>query len=347
MKRYLPFILLWVTSLPSLGHELQSVALRLDELPNGLVQATLKTPLSREGEPVAVVPHFRGGCRPIGEARVERQPEIVLRQWRVQCSGDLSSQVLTIEGLSPRMPDAVVTTQFMDGSVQTAVMDRNDPVLPLRRTTLRMAPAELTAYIPIGIQHILLGPDHLLFVLGLMLVVFASGRRMRTLVLALTAFTLAHSLTLAFATLGIWGLPAKPVELLIAMSIFLLAWELAKAPVRQAQGLAPSLTLRNPWQVAFVFGLLHGFGFAGALADVGLPEQARGWALLLFNLGVEIGQLLFVLMVLCSLALATRLFNKPWSQAHANGLVVLLGGVASYWTLDRGMAWLEVLRLGA
>lgn len=346
MKRWLLLALLGSASLPSLGHELQSVVLRLDELPNGLVQATLKTPLSRDGEPAAVVSHFREGCKPLGEARVERQPEVVLRQWRLQCESGLSGQVLYIDGLNPRMPDAVVTTAFADGQQQTAMVDRHDPVLRVHKPSQASTPRELLAYLPIGIQHILSGPDHLLFVLGLMLVVYAAGRRTRTLVYALTAFTLAHSLTLALATLGIWGLPARPVELLIALSIALLAWELATAPVRKARGLAPSLTLRKPWWVAFAFGLLHGFGFAGALAEVGLPEQARGWALLLFNLGVEIGQLLFVCAILGVLAIATRLRRQPWPASYASVVVTMLGGLATYWTLDRGMAWLDALRLG-
>jgi hypothetical protein len=346
MKPWLLFVLLGAVSLPALGHELQSVVLRLDELPSGLVQATLKTPLSREGEPAALVAHFRGVCKPLGEARVERQPEIVLRQWRVRCEGGLSEQVLYIDGLNPRMPDAIVTTAFAGGRQQTAVVDRHDPVLRLHGPSQAGSTPELLAYLPIGIEHILFGPDHLLFVLGLMLVVWAAGRRTRTLVYALTAFTLAHSLTLALATLGIWGLPSRPVELLIALSIALLAWELATAPARKARGLAPSLTLRKPWLVAFVFGLLHGFGFAGALAELGLPEQARGWALLLFNLGVEIGQLLFVCVILGVLAIATRLRRRSWPASYASVVVTVLGGMATYWTLDRGMAWLEALRLG-
>jgi hypothetical protein len=344
MKHGLLLLLLWSASLPLASHELQSVALRLEELEAGLVQATLNTPLSRDGAPVAVVPHFRAGCSPRGEARVERQPDNILRQWRVWCEAGLSGQVLQVDGLSPRIPDAVVTVGFVDGRSLTAVIDRHDPVLLLQPAVAVSAPA-LIAYLPIGIHHILLGPDHLLFVLGLMLVVYAAGRRARTLVLALTAFTLAHSLTLALATLGIWGLPSRPVELLIALSIVLLAWELAAAPARQARGLAPSLVMRKPWQVAFIFGLLHGFGFAGALAEVGLPEQARGWALLLFNLGVEIGQLLFVLALLGILVVVNRLRSQPFSASHASSVVTLLGGVATYWTLERGMAWLELLRL--
>jgi hypothetical protein len=173
------------------------------------------------------------------------------------------------------------------------------------------------------------------------------GGDLRTLIATITAFTLAHSLTLALAVLGAWGLPAKPVELLIALSIVLLAAELARFRHSRAGGNpAPSMVFRKPWLLAFVFGLLHGFGFAGALAEIGLPEAARGWALLLFNLGVELGQLLFVAAVLLVWALLRRAggLRLP-AQARAI-TVTLLGGVAMYWTLDRLLLWSASLWIG-
>lgn len=340
MKRLLFITLALAICAPAQAHELLSVALRLDEGESGLVRATLKTPLARDGSPSAVVPQFQAGCQAIGQARVERQPRLILRQWQMQCAGGLQGKSLHFAGLDPRTPDAMVSARFANGSVITAAVDRHDPVLILKAAESAAGPPPgLMAYLPIGTEHILLGPDHLLFVLGLMLVVFAAGSGLRTLVIALTAFTLAHSLTLALAVLGIWGLPSKPVELMIALSIVLLAVELATREMRETHGLPPSLTLRKPWLVAFVFGLLHGFGFAGALAEVGLPEQARGWALFLFNVGVEIGQLIFVASALLVLVAIRRFGRRAIPATWTAATVTLLGGVAVYWTLDRALLW--------
>ena len=337
MKRALLLLVLLGAVPPSMAHELLSVSLQLEELAPGEVQVMLKTPVARDGSPAAVVLQLQPECTHMGIARAERGEDLILRQWRLHCAGGLANRSLQLQGLDPRTPDAVIVARFSDGSVLTQAVDRHDPVLVLRPPALQSRPAVM-AYLPIGIEHILLGPDHLLFVLGLMLVVYAGGRGGRMLVAALTAFTLAHSLTLALAVLGIWGLPPKAVEVLIAMSIVLLAVELASYEDRGARGLPPSLTLRMPWLVAFAFGLLHGFGFAGALLDVGLPEQARGWALFLFNLGVEIGQLLFVAAALAVLMLVTRLRRQsPASMTPL--LVTLLGSIAMFWTLDRVWQW--------
>lgn len=336
MKRALPMLVLLALTVPLQAHELQTAVLRMVELQPGRVQATLKTPLARDGAAAAVIPNFPAGCEVVGEPRAERLSGYTLREWRLQCAAGLEGGHLRMEGLDPRTPDALVTLRFADGRDFTATVDRQEPGVLLKADAKHGPPPGLWAYLPIGIEHILLGPDHLMFVLGLMLVVMAAGRSPRMLVAAVTAFTLAHSLTLALAVLGVWGLPAKAVELLIALSIVLLAYELAMHPLRMAQGLPPSLTLRMPWLVAFAFGLLHGFGFAGALAEVGLPEAARGWALLLFNLGVEVGQLLFVAGVWLLLSLLRRI-RVPVPATTV--VPTLLGGMAVYWTLDRLMLW--------
>ncbi len=323
----------------ALAHELSSVVLRLDEARSGQIDVLLKTPLARSGEPIAVVPQFAPDCVPMDSARVERQAQFILRQWRMQCASTLTGQTLRLQGLDPRTPDAVITARFADGRSTTWVVDRHDPRVVLQaQMEARGPPPELIAYLPIGIEHILLGADHLLFVFGLMCVVYAAGSGTRALVLALTAFTLAHSLTLSLAVLGIWGLPQKVTEVLIALSIVLLALELATHEARRRQNLSPSLTLRKPWLVAFAFGLLHGFGFAGALADIGLPVEARGWALLLFNLGVEVGQLIFVAALLLLRAQRLRLYPRA-----SAALTTMLGGVALFWTLDRLLLWSATL----
>lgn len=331
--------------LPAAAHELQTVALRLAEQSGGRVSASLITPLTRDGRANAVVPRFDPRCRELGESAASREKRRIVRSWQLYCAGGLTGTQLKFEGLDPRTPEALVSVSLADGSSHTYAVDRHDPVVVLHAGTAANLPKNLSAYLPIGIEHILLGPDHLLFVLGLMLVVFAAGHSMRMLIIALTAFTLAHSLTLALAVLGVWGLPPKPVELMIALSIALLAMELAGHGNRGARGLPPTLTMRKPWVVAFGFGLLHGFGFAGALNEIGLPAEARGWALFLFNVGVELGQLLFVAGALLGLATLRTLVARPLPARYVTGLVLLLGGVAVFWTLDRGAAWIGAIQL--
>lgn len=338
-----------LASMASPAHELQTAALRLQESAGGRVIATLNTPLARDGQPTTVVPVFDARCPIVDEFRVEREATRIIREWHLQCANGLAGTRLRFEGLDPRTPEALVTADFANGATQTLAVDRHDPGITLQAGTAAHPAADLGAYLPLGIEHILLGPDHLLFVLGLMLVVAARQGGWRLLIAALTAFTLAHSLTLGLAMFGIWGLPPKPVEILIALSIVLLAVELAEHARRQRHGLAPTLTLRKPWLVAFSFGLLHGFGFAGALSEIGLPEAARGWALLLFNLGVEVGQLLFVAGTLLAMTAVRRWL--PLQKLQARPATVLLGSIAVYWTLDRTMIWLQasgvILHFGA
>ena len=180
-------------------------------------------------------------------------------------------------------------------------------------------------YLVLGVEHILLGIDHLLFVLALLLIV----GNWRTLIATITAFTVAHSITLAAATLGYVHVPQQPVEAVIALSILFLASEIMH--MRRGK---PGLARRWPWLVAFIFGLLHGFCFAGALSEVGLPENAIPLALLFFNIGVEVGQLLFVggMILLYRLWRMTAMQPAPWAQALP---VYAIGSVAAYWTIER------------
>ena len=191
------------------------------------------------------------------------------------------------------MTDVLLRIDYLDG---TSFVRRLTPSNPSAVVPEQPSSWDVVAtYLFLGVEHILLGIDHLLFVLALLLLI----RGVRRLVIAVTAFTAAHSITLAAATLGWMTVPSAPVEATIALSILFLATQLAKAPAEVgADPAADDLTTRFPWVVAFSFGLLHGFGFAGALAEVGLPEQAIPVALLFFNVGVEIGQRLFIAVVL-------------------------------------------------
>jgi hydrogenase/urease accessory protein HupE len=185
--------------------------------------------------------------------------------------------------------------------------------------------AVAATYLKLGIEHILLGVDHLLFVLALILI----APNTRQLVMAITAFTVAHSITLASATLGFVNVPPPPVEAAIALSIALVALEI----VRAREGKA-GIAVHAPWVVAFAFGLLHGLGFAGALSEVGLPAGHIPAALLFFNVGVEIGQLVFVAVVL-GLAAFFGLARRPLPRWASLTPAYLIGSLAMFWVIQR------------
>lgn len=246
-----------------------------------------------------------------------------LERFTVRCPGGLAGAPITIAGLPATLTDVLVRLEHASGASQAVRLTPAAPSFVVEAAPSRVDVAR--TYLLLGVEHILLGFDHLLFVLALLLLIGSTRR----LVSTVTAFTVAHSLTLAAATLGLAHVPPQPVEAAIALSIAFVAAELVHA----RQGRA-SLTERRPWVVAFVFGLLHGLGFAGALSAVGLPAQAIPLALLFFNVGVEIGQLLFIGAVLAVLALAHRsgLRAPAWAwrvPAYA------IGTVAAFWTLER------------
>src|SRR5215207_4933609 len=233
--------------------------------------------------------------------------------------GGLAGQTIAIEGLSRTSTDVLARIESLGGATQT------ERLSPTKTTFIvEAAPSawEVAAtYLRLGIEHILFGSDHLLFVLALVILV----RDWRRVVLTVTAFTVAHSLTLAAATLGLVDVPGPPLEAAIALSIVLVAVEIVNA--RRGK---PSLTAGRPWLVAFCFGLLHGFGFAGALAEVGLPHHAIPIALLFFNLGFEIGQLAFVAAVLTTGWLLRRLASVRFEPALVQRKVDAIDMAAAY-----------------
>jgi hydrogenase/urease accessory protein HupE len=241
----------------------------------------------------------------------------------VRCAGGMDGARIAIDGLTATMTDVLVRLERAGGATQTVRLTPAAPSFVVDAAPSRLDVAR--TYLQLGIEHILLGFDHLLFVLALLLLVGPTRR----LVSTVTAFTVAHSLTLAAATLGVVHVPPQPVEASIALSIAFVAAEL----VHSRQG-RMSLTEQRPWVVAFVFGLLHGLGFAGALSAVGLPAQAIPLALLFFNVGVEIGQLLFIGAALVVIAFGRRVGVRAprWAwrvPAYA------IGAVAAFWTLER------------
>jgi hypothetical protein len=251
------------------------------------------------------------------------------------CPGGLAGREFTVTGLPQTQTDVLLRVDYLDG---TASNQRLTPAKPTVTIPERPSSLEVVrTYLVLGVEHILLGIDHLLFVLALLLLV-RGGRR---LVAAVTAFTVAHSITLGAATLGFLHVPSAPVEAIIALSILFLAAELARRHARPSGAPAGDdngdLTERFPWLVAFAFGLLHGFGFAGALTEVGVPAHAVPLALLFFNVGVEIGQLLFIAAVFgLGWLIRQGVARVPvgWQRATAYGI----GSMAAFWVVERTLA---------
>ena len=245
--------------------------------------------------------------------------------------GGLAGLPIAIDGLSATVTDVLVRVQDLAGTTYT---DRLTPTRTSFVVKAGAGPGEVAlTYLGLGVEHILFGVDHLLFVLALVILV----RGWRRVAITVTAFTIAHSITLAAATLGFVHVPGPPVEATIALSILLVAAEIVNA--RRGR---PSLTARWPWLVAFAFGLLHGFGFAGALSEVGLPQHAIPLALLFFNLGVEVGQLAFVALVMAVAWLLPRAVarvaqvDRDWMLARADVAAAYgIGTLATYWLIER------------
>jgi hydrogenase/urease accessory protein HupE len=246
-----------------------------------------------------------------------------VERWKVARPGGFAGQMLSVDGIASGVTDVIVRIEHADGTSQVEQLQPQRPRFTVAAATSTAAVA--WSYLVLGVEHILGGVDHLLFVLALLLIV-SGGKR---ILLTITAFTVAHSITLVAATLGWMHVPGPPVEALIALSIVFVAAEI----VHGLRG-KPGLTARAPWVVAFSFGLLHGFGFAGALAEVGLPQKAIPIALLTFNVGVELGQLMFVAAALLAGAVLRRV-SLPRPGWVPFAIPYAIGCVAMFWVIER------------
>jgi hydrogenase/urease accessory protein HupE len=315
----------WVAIAPLRAHELQPGFLELRETEQGRYDVLWKLPSLGESSDVRmpIAPIFPESCRQLGDARSEWAGTAWVFTARVECKGGLAGRTVAIDGLDAFSTDVLVRMQHADGGIETHVLKPIQPSVTFHTTGDARRGA--WAYLYLGIEHILLGVDHLLFVLGLLLIV----RDRWMLVKTVTAFTLAHSITLAVATFGVATVAAAPLNAAIALSILFLGPEI----VRRWRG-ETSFTIRHPWVVAFAFGLLHGFGFASGLAQLGLPRGEIPLALLLFNVGVEIGQLAFVIAILC-LERAFRLLEIHWPKLVERLPGYLVGTLGAFWTIQR------------
>lgn len=257
--------------------------------------------------------------------RVERLQGAELQRWTIRAPRGLEGWEVRVHGLEATMVDVLVRVAFADGRVVSRLLR---PDAPSFTFTAETAGPAAGGYFVLGVEHILLGIDHLLFVFALVLIVRGAGLLVKTI----TAFTLAHSITLALATLGVVHMPSAPVEAVIALSIVFVAAEI----VRSHRGVR-GLTERAPWLVAGLFGLLHGFGFAGALSEVGLPENDIPLALFFFNVGVEAGQLAFVGVALGVIALLRRV-TIPLPRWTPLVPPYAIGALAMFWVIERTSA---------
>lgn len=246
----------------------------------------------------------------------------MLYSYLLQGEEPLAGQTLQINNLDRTMVDVLVNVKYLNGEQVTLMLkpDQTQEVLPGKTEPWSV----VKTYTVLGIEHIIFGIDHLLFVLALIIIT----KGLRKIIKTVTAFTLAHSITLSLAVLGVVNFPGPPVEAVIALSIVFLAVEILK----KAQG-KESLTSQKPWLVAFSFGLLHGFGFARALAEVGLPQSEIPLALAFFNVGVELGQIAFVLVV--SLALGLLAIRRNWPIYWKKIPAYAIGSVAAFWLIER------------
>jgi hydrogenase/urease accessory protein HupE len=382
---------------PASAHRLSPAYFGLTETAPNTFDAQWKVSIPG-GLADSLVPKIPDGCALAGEVRAYTVGDARIQHGSLECPRGITGRSISVDGLDASATDVLLRIDFADG---TAFTHRLVPTAPSVTIPEHPGAAEvISTYLVLGVEHILLGIDHLLFVLALLLLVDG----LRRLVATVTAFTLAHSITLAAATLGFVAVPSAPVESTIALSILFVASELARRPIRIASkssllplslpplhsppplspqlpqssapplsppssrplslssprrrwfdagrpwpppaapsasaaaavraDTGPDLMARFPWLVAFCFGLLHGFGFAGALSDVGLPQRAIPLALLFFNVGVEIGQLLFIAAVL-ALGACWRRAHLPVPPAWRRFAAYAIGIAAAYWFFGR------------
>ena len=277
------------------------------------------------GRPMVIDARLPDYCTPAQSSQPVFDGSGWTAQWIAACPGGLAGGKITIPGLEATQTDVLVRYEPSPGDVRSKRLTPTETVVEVKPEPGSLE--VLNSYFWLGVDHILEGVDHLLFVFALLLLIPDRWR----LVGAITAFTVAHSITLAAATLGYLSLPGPPVETVIALSIMFLASELLQRDAGQ-----PRLSEQYPWVVSFAFGLLHGFGFAGALEEIGLPRSDVPIALLSFNLGVEAGQLFFVAMVLLIGLIVPKLHGVlVRTQGLASTMVAYgIGGVSAYWFIE-------------
>ena len=324
-RRLIAMLALLVSATTVAAHEVRPAFLQIDQTGPASYAVMWKQPTLGDVA-VHLTPHLSNGW-------LERPPSdqyaaagFLIRTWTITGAGaaPLDGQTVTIEGLEDTITDVFVRVRLRHNQTLDAMVRPEAPTL--RIGFVNGAALSAVAFVLLGVQHILTGPDHLLFVLGLLLLV----RDRWMLIKTVSAFTAAHSLTLAAASFDLISLPPALLNALVALSILFIAPEILRA-----QRGGTSLTIRHPWIVAFAFGLLHGMGFAGGLKSLGLGGTALLAPLVLFNLGVEIGQLAFIALVL-AMRRAFRLMAIAWPRPVALGPTYAIGILGAMWAFQYG-----------
>ncbi len=315
---------------PAAAHESRPGYLELTEISSGRYDFFWKQP-ARGDLILRMDPVFPESCRQAGSKERQAAPGALMTRGAIDCEGGLRGKTIRIAGLETTLTDVLLRVYHEDGASETHLIRPVETSVVVGGSSRGERAA---SYFRLGVQHILMGVDHLLFVLGLLLIV----QHRWMLVKTITSFTVAHSITLAIATLGYASAPLPPLNAAIALSILFLGPEI----VRTWRG-ETSFTIRHPWVVAFAFGLLHGFGFATGLTAMGLPTNEVPLALLLFNVGVEIGQIAFVVLIVL-LERSFRVLEVVWPRwAHAfPGYAV--GSLGAFWTIQRTVMLIGGLR---
>ncbi|MFZ7126647.1 MAG: HupE/UreJ family protein [Desulfobacterales bacterium] len=316
-------LLCWAAIPEAAAHESQPASLELRQLTPERYEVIWRAPIYY-GRPhparLALPEQWKDVVVPNERALPD---SLVVRRVVAVGTGDLEGSRIRFPGLEKTLTDVFVRLNRLDGTTMTLVAKPSRPYAEMQGQRLWHAAAR--DYLRLGFEHILSGLDHLLFVLGLLMIVSAPGMLLKTI----TAFTIAHSITLGIATLGFGRAPLPPLNATIALSILFLAPEVLRVNRGET-----SLTIRYPWMVAFLFGLLHGFGFASGLSTAGMSGAQIPLALLFFNLGVEIGQVAFILVVLSVLAALHRLKVRfpGWAEPVP---AYVLGTVGAFWFIQR------------
>ena len=289
------------------AHDFRPGVLSLDEAEPGRFDVAWTEPVDAVGEPGQVHIVYPPGCSPEAERTLS-------------CKETLEGEI-AFEGVASSRTKIVVTVRWRDGRTVDGVATGASPRVAIGPG----APTSLLQWIRLGAEHVFTGLDHVAFVVGLFLVV---GARRRLLFTTITSFTIAHSLTLALAALHVVDLPRAPVEATIAASVLLVA--------KEATSSEPTLARTRPWLVAFLFGLVHGLGFAGALGELSLPTKSFGIALVSFNVGVEIAQCVIVAALVVASLLATRANVPAERRAQAaRASCYVIGALGAFWLIDR------------
>jgi hydrogenase/urease accessory protein HupE len=304
------------------AHETRPAILEIKELTANHYEVVWRTPLNA-GMRLPILLDLPKDAKNLTAPTTLELTDSLLERRSIEIPSGLSGQRINFDGLQATITDVLVRVQLLDGRSWSTIVRPSQAWIDITANPGGLSIAG--TYMMHGIRHILFGPDHLLFVLGLLLIVKDRWSLLKTI----TAFTLAHSITLAIATLGYAQAPTLPLNAAIALSILFLGPEIVKTWRGES-----SFTIRHPWVVAFAFGLLHGFGFASALTSAGLPPHELAWALVSFNVGVEIGQLGFVVLILL-LERAYRILEIRWPRPIALLPGVTVGSLGAFWTIQR------------